>query len=267
MLLVNAIISSATVRRRIWMLLLCAFLGACASVDSKQIAVPGSDADSGPIVNPDPYEAFNRKVYSFNFKFDKAIGKPVADVYVKAIPAPVRRSVTNFFNNLWEPNSIINALLQGKLEKAAMTSSRFILNSTVGLLGLFDVTTIIGIPRQEEDLGQTLAVWGVKDGPYLMLPFLGPSNMRDATTLGVEWFSTDLVPILFDGTERWLIGGLRLIDARASVLGLEEALQFQVDPYVFLRESYRQSRLVQINDGVLQSEAEEDPFEDALFAE
>ena len=148
-----------------------------------------------------------------------------------------------------------------------MTSSRFILNSTVGLLGLFDVTTIIGIPRQEEDLGQTLAVWGVKDGPYLMLPFLGPSNIRDATTLGVEWFSTDLVPILFDGTERWLIGGLRLIDARASVLGLEEALQFQVDPYVFLRESYRQSRLVQINDGVLQSEAEEDPFEDALFAE
>jgi phospholipid-binding lipoprotein MlaA len=134
-------------------------------------------------------------------------------------------------------------------------------------LGLFDVSTIINIPRQEEDLGQTLAVWGVKDGPYLMLPFLGPSNMRDATTLGVEWLSTDLVPILFSGTERWLIGGARLVDARASILGLEAALQFQVDPYIFLRESYRQSRLDQINDGAPQPGAEEDPFEDALFAE
>ena len=249
------------------MLLLCVFLSACASIDSKQQAASELDVESGPIVNPEPFETFNRKVYVFNSDFDKAIGKPVADVYVKYLPVPVRRSIANFFNNLWEPNSIINALLQGKPEKAAMTTSRFILNSTVGLLGLFDVSTVFDIPRQQEDLGQTLAVWGVKDGPYLMLPFLGPSNIRDATTLGVEWVSTDLVPILFDGTERWLIGGVRLIDARASVLGLEAALQFQVDPYVFLRESYRQSRLVQINDGVPPSEAEEDPFEDALFAE
>ncbi len=249
------------------MLLLCVLLGACATVDSKQNAAPGLDAESGSIVNPDPFEEFNRQVYVFNADFDKAIGKPVADVYVKYLPASVRRSAANFFNNLWEPNSVINALLQGKLEKAAMTTSRFILNSTVGIFGLFDVSTIIDIPRQDEDLGQTLAVWGVKDGPYLMLPFLGPSNLRDATTLGVEWLSTDLVPILFSGTERWLIGGARLVDARASILGLEEALQFQVDPYIFLRESYRQSRLYQINDGAPQPGAEEDPFEDALFAE
>jgi phospholipid-binding lipoprotein MlaA len=264
---VDTIITSATVWRRLWMLLLCASLGACASVDSKQNTVPGSDTESGSINNSDPYETFNRKVYAFNFKFDKAIGKPVATVYVKYLPAPVRRSVANFFNNLWEPNSIINALLQGKLEKAAMSTSRFILNSTVGIFGLFDVSTVIDIPRQEEDLGQTLAVWGVKDGPYLVLPFLGPSTILDASTLGVEWFYMDLVPILFSGTERWIVGGTRLIDARASVLGLEEVLEFQVDPYVFLRESYHQSRLIQINDGVLQPEAEEDPFEDALFAE
>lgn len=249
------------------MLLLCALLGACASVDSKQNAASDTNAEPELVVNPDPYESFNRKIYAFNSRFDEAIGKPVAEGYVNHIPAPVRRSVTNFFNNLWEPNSIINALLQGKLEKAAMNTSRFVLNSTVGLLGIFDVTTIIGIPRQEEDLGQTLALWGVKQGPYLMLPFLGPSTVLDATTLGVEWFSTDLVPILFSGTEWALVAGTRLIDARTSVLGLEEVLQFQVDPYVFLRESYRQSREVQINDGALLPEVVEDPFEDALFAE
>ena len=237
-------------------LLVCLLLGGCATLDSEQ----------GEPKNPDPFEAFNRDVYAFNVDFDKAIGKPVASSYVKYTPVPVRRSITNFFNNLWEPNSIINALLQGKVHKAASSTARFLINSTAGILGLFDVAAKLEVPRQQEDLGQTLAVWGVKDGPYLMLPFLGPSNVRDATTFGVEWVTTDMVPILFDGTERWVIGGVRLIDARASVLGLEEALQFQVDPYVFLRESYRQSRLVQINDGVPQSE-EEDPFEDALFAE
>lgn len=219
------------------------------------------------IRNPDPFEAFNRDMYAFNVDFDKAIGKPVASTYVKYMPVPVRRSVSNFFNNLWEPNSIINALLQGKIHKAASSSARFLINSTAGILGLFDVAAKLDVPRQQEDLGQTLAVWGVKDGPYLMLPFLGPSNVRDASTLAVEWVTTDMVPILFDGTERWVIGGTRLVDARASVLGLEEALQFQVDPYVFLRESYRQSRVVQINDGVSSLEAEGDPFEDAMFAE
>ncbi len=254
-------------RSRFSILVLCALLGACASTNSTQPEPGAGEAASEQLFNPDPFEAFNRDMYAFNEGFDKAIGKPVATTYVKIVPAPVRRSVTNFFNNLWEPNSIINALLQGKFHKAASSSARFIINSTAGILGLFDVAAKLDVPRQQEDLGQTLAVWGVKDGPYLMLPFLGPSNVRDATTLAVEWVSTDMVPIVFDGTERWVIGGVRLIDARASVLGLEEALQFQVDPYIFLRESYRQSRLVQINDGAPQLEAEEDPFEDALFAE
>lgn len=258
---------SGTIRNRFSMLALCVFLGACASLDSDRNEVDDAGSATGQIVNPDPWELFNRDVYAFNVDFDKAIGKPVARTYVKYIPAPVRRSVTNFYNNLWEPNSIINALLQGKVHKAASSTVRFAINSTVGILGLFDVAVKLDVPRQEEDLGQTLAVWGVKDGPYLMLPFLGPSNARDATSMAIEWWNTDLVPILFDGTEWVVVGGIRLVDARASVLGLEEALQFQVDPYVFLRESYRQSRLVQINDGAAPPEAEEDPFEDALFGE
>jgi phospholipid-binding lipoprotein MlaA len=261
------ILWSGAIRNWFSMLTLCVLLGGCASLDSNQNEAADPDAPSGQLLNADPFESFNRDVYAFNVDFDKAIGKPVAHTYVKYTPAPVRRSVTNFYNNLWEPNSIINALLQGKVHKAVSSTVRFVINSTVGILGLFDVALKLDVPRQEEDLGQTLAVWGVKGGPYLMLPFLGPSNVRDATSLAIQWLNTDLVPILFEGTEWVVVGGIRLVDARASVLGLEEALQFQVDPYVFLRESYRQSRLVQINDGAAPLEAEEDPFEDALFGE
>lgn len=238
-------------------------LGGCASTGSP----PALEGEQVAVINPDPYESFNRSVYDFNVAFDNAIGKPVAKAYVKVIPSPVRRGVTNFYYNLWEPSSIINATLQGKFHKAASSTARFLINSTVGLLGLFDVAAKLDVPRQEEDLGQTLAVWGVPDGPYLMLPFLGPSNVRDTSGFVVEWFTTDMVPYLWEGSEWVVAAGIRLVDARASVLGLEEALEFQVDPYLFLRESYRQSRLIQITDGVLLEAAEEDPFEDELFAE
>lgn len=161
---------------------------------------------------------------------------------------------------------MLNALLQGKVSKAVSTATRFFLNSTVGVLGLFDVASKLGVMEQEEDLGQTLAVWGIADGPYLMMPFLGPTNVRDFTGLVTEWYTTDLVPILFED-EAWVaIVGLRLLDSRASVLGLDETLELQIDPYIFLREGYRQSRMTQIHDGVLPEE-EEDPFESELFAD
>lgn len=239
--------------------------GGCATLESPPADTAGVEADAQRVDNGDPFESFNRSVYEFNVAFDDAIGKPVARAYVKAIPAPVRRSVSNFFNNLWEPNTSINALLQGKYRKAADSAGRFIMNSTVGVLGLFDAAGAFGLPRMEEDIGQTLAVWGVGDGPYLMLPFLGPSNLRDTAGIVTEYFTTDLVPLAFDEPERWWIGGARVIDARASVLGLDEALQFQVDPYLFLREGYRQSRLQQIRDGQIQAAPEEDLFEEELF--
>lgn len=225
------------------------------------------DPAEEPVVNTDPFESFNRSVYDFNVAFDESIGKPVAEAYVRYIPAPARRSVGNFYDNLWEPSTIINSVLQGKFHKAASSTARFLINSTAGILGLFDVASKLDIPRQDEDLGQTLAVWGVPDGPYLMLPFLGPANVRDTAGIVTEWFTTDMVPYLFEGTEWVVVGGIRLVDSRASVLGLEETLKFQVDPYLFLRESYRQSRLIQINDGAPPGAAAADPFEEELFAE
>ena len=250
--------------RLLLLLFLGALLSGCASTQANGSA---TGADEAGVVNPDPFESFNRSVYDFNVAFDDAIGKPVAKAYVRHIPAPARRSVTNFYNNLWEPSTIINSALQGKFHKAASATARFLINSTVGILGLFDVASKLEIPQQEEDLGQTLAVWGVPDGPYLMLPFLGPSNLRDTTGYVTEWFTTDMVPYLFEGTEWVVVGGIRLVDSRASVLGLEEAVQLQVDPYLFLRESYRQSRLIQINDGSPPEALGADPFEEELFAE
>jgi len=249
-----------------WIVLLVGLsIGGCATLDSESPDIAAGDSATAKVPNPDPLEAFNRSVYAFNADFDKALGKPIARGYVNLVPQPIRRSVSNFYFNLWEPNSIINALLQGKFQKAASSTTRFMINSTVGILGLFDVASKLDVPRQEEDFGQTLAVWGVKDGPYLMIPFLGPANLRDTVGFTTEFYTTDLVPIIFDHPEIWAVRAVRLVDLRASVLGLDDALQFQVDPYVFLRESYRQSRLIQINDGAVPLEPEEDPFEDELF--
>jgi len=254
----------------IWLvaILLAGALSSCASTgDSSDMAgaataMPG---EQPKLKNIDPIESFNRGVYAFNDDFDKGVGKPIAKAYVKYIPGGARRSVHNFFSNLWEPSSMINALLQGKLQVAASTTGRFLINSTVGILGLFDVASLLGVMEQDEDFGQTLAVWGVADGPYLMLPFLGPSNVRDLSGLTVEWFGTDLVPVLFDAGVMWVMVGGRLLDSRASVLGLDDTLDLQIDPYLFLREAYRQSRLIQIYDG--NPPVEEDPFEADMFAD
>ena len=244
------------------------WLTACASTkpdSGDMVTFDEASEQSEQIKNIDPYESFNRKVYQFNADFDKALGKPVAQAYVRYIPGVVRTGVRNFFSNLWEPGSMVNALLQWKVDKAVSTTTRFFLNSTVGVLGLFDVASKLGVMEQEEDFGQTLAVWGVADGPYLMMPFLGPTNVRDFSGLVTEWYTVDLVPILFrDGA--WLaLVSLRLLDSRASVLGLDETIELQIDPYIFLREAYMQSRLVQIHDGM--PPQEEDPFEAELFDE
>lgn len=252
------------------LMLLAGLLAGCASTG----ATPGIAGADGAVdslegvpkvKNIDPLESFNRGVYAFNDDLDKGIARPIARAYAKYIPGGLRRSVSNFFSNLWEPSSMINALLQGKFQVAASTTGRFLINSTAGLLGLFDVASKLGVMEQEEDFGQTMAVWGVPDGPYLVLPFLGPSNLRDLSGLTVEWFGTDMVPILFEDGEMWGMVALRLLDSRASVLGIDDTLDLQIDPYLFLREGYRQSRLIQIYDGA--PPQEEDPFEADLFAE
>ncbi len=215
--------------------------------------------------NPDPWEKVNRKIYRFNEKVDHAVLRPVARGYVKHVPQKVRRGVKNFGANLREPTTIINDLLQGKVGQAGRDTLRFLINSTVGLLGIFDVASRLDLERHREDYGQTLAKWGVPAGPYLVLPFLGPSNLRDATGLIPQYAYTDLTAGIDDDAILWSLYAVRAVDTRSDLLKADKILENQLDPYVFLRESYTQQRIVQINDGVV--EESEDEFLDEILGE
>ena len=196
----------------------------------------------------DPLEPFNRAMYTFNDVFDRALVKPLATGYQYVIPGPVRRGVGNFFNNLREPTTFINDLLQGKPARARQTLDRFLLNSSIGLFGLIDIATPLGKPSHKEDYGQTLAVWGVPSGPYLVLPFLGPSTVRDSIAKIPEFYIADPLWDPDNLTVTVTRFGLRLIDLRSKLLGVDRILQMQVDPYLFLRETYLQQRSAQIGD-------------------
>ncbi|MBT3640734.1 MAG: VacJ family lipoprotein [Acidiferrobacteraceae bacterium] len=197
----------------------------------------------------DPLEPFNRAMHTFNDVFDRALVKPLATGYRYVIPSSVRRGVGNFFNNLREPTTFINDLLQGKPARARQALDRFLLNSSIGIFGLIDIATPLGKPPHEEDYGQTLAVWGVPSGPYLVLPFLGPSTVRDSIAKIPEFYIAD--PLWDPGNLTVTVTrfGLRLIDLRSRLLGVDRILQMQVDPYLFLRETYLQQRSAQIGDG------------------
>ena len=196
----------------------------------------------------DPLEPFNRAMYTFNDVFDRALVKPLATGYRYVIPSPVRRGVGNFFNNLREPTTFINDLLQGKPVRARQALDRFLLNSSIGLFGLIDIATPLGKPSHKEDYGQTLAVWGVPSGPYIVLPFLGPSTVRDSIAKIPEFYIADPLWDPDNVTVTVARFGLRLIDLRSKLLGVDRILQMQVDPYLFLRETYLQQRSAQIGD-------------------
>lgn len=217
------------------LLLLGAVVSGCATVKSPD--------------ERDPWESFNRSMYEFNDTFDRAIARPVAEAYKDYIPGGVRDRVTDFFNNLDDITVIFNDLLQFKIAQAAQDFARFIINSVFGIFGLFDVATHLGLPKHHEDFGQTLAAWGVGNGPYLVLPFLGPSNLRDATALAVDWETDPLINIEDDDT-RWGLILVRAIDKRAALLEATKAMEKAgIDPYVFMRDAYYQFRLNQIYDG------------------
>ncbi len=206
----------------------------------------------------DPFEGWNRAMFSFNQKADKYVLKPVAEGYQAVTPAPVRKGVSNFFNNLGEPITAVNSVFQAKPGKAARSLTRFVFNTTFGLLGIFDVAGAMGIEREKEDLGQTLAYWGVGSGPYLVLPVLGPSNLRD---LGGRLGDRPLNPISWQdevGTTELLIGDG--IQTRAQLLGLEP--KSVGDPYVLMRSAYEQRRRYDINDGIVVDLFLDDPFLD-----
>ena len=195
----------------------------------------------------DPWEGFNRKVYAFNDGLDKVV-RPVAVGYDKIMPDPFQRGVGNFFRNLDAPVTFVNQILQGKVAQSADTFGRFLINSTIGLLGFFDVATKVGMPFYNEDLGQTMASWGYKDSRYLMLPFFGPSTFRDGTGRLTDSFYHP-VGRAVHGYDRWGLLIFRGIDQRARFLSQDAELKQAYDPYVLMRDVWLQNRQYQIYDG------------------
>mgnify|MGYP001350454333 FL=1 len=194
----------------------------------------------------DPYENLNRKTYEFNENLDEKIAKPIAEIYSK-FPPPIKSGVTNFFNNLEEVDTFINQLLQGKPKESLNDLTRFIINSTIGLAGFIDVASKIGLERHEEDFGQTLGVWGVGQGPYIMLPILGPSTLRDTFSRPVSSF----LSVTFHMTETDVNIALKSIDAietRERLLEVESLLSG--DKYSFVKDAYIQSINYEVKDGI-----------------
>ncbi|MCP5286895.1 MAG: VacJ family lipoprotein [Burkholderiaceae bacterium] len=201
--------------------------------------------------NPaDPFEGFNRGVQSFNDGVDDAVLKPVATAYRNVVPQFARTAVGNFFGNLGDGWSALNHLLQGKLEPALNMTLRMAVNSTFGLGGLLDVASEAGLERQSEDFGQTLGVWGVPQGPYLVLPLLGPSTLRDATGRIVDMQPETAPRYTHDEAVRNGALALNVVDTRASLLGATRLLDdIALDRYSFLRDAYLARRLNQVYDG------------------
>ncbi len=198
----------------------------------------------------DPWEGFNRGVYAFNTDFDNAILKPVAEGYVNVVPQTARTGVSNFFSNLGDVVVLANDLLQFKLGQAASDFSRLVWNTTVGLGGLIDVATPMGLTKHNEDFGQTLGYWGAGPGPYLVIPFLGPSSLRDGAGVAVDYTQFSLVNEVKDDTARYSLIALGAVDIRANLLRTTRLVeQGALDPYLFLRESWLQMRENQVYDG------------------
>ena len=215
---------------------------------------------SGDFNPDDPYEKSNRKVFEFNNKIDKLFLRPVTDFYDKATPEFAQTSITNFFANLDDIRISINNLLQGNVVESMSDITRFFINSIFGLGGFFDVASEMGLEKHSEDFGQTLGKWGAKPGPYLMLPFLGPSTTRDAFTFVGD---TALAPALSldDNAARLGLISLDLINTYSAFTGIADIES--KDQYAFLRDAFLERRKYEVNDGLSVEELTQDQdFED-----
>jgi phospholipid-binding lipoprotein MlaA len=204
----------------------------------------------------DPWEGMNRATFEFNDGFDRVLLKPVAEGYRFVMPDPARAAVTNFFATLQDPWIAVNQLLQGKPRLAIDDLARFVWNSTIGLLGLIDVASDMGLPKHKEDFGQTMAVWGMDFGPYVVLPILGPSSVRDGIGLipdayaYLPWQIPKWADFNHRVTWQWSLTGLDLVQTRASLLDATDLLeQAALDRYAFVRTAYFQRRRNLIYDG------------------
>lgn len=210
----------------------------------------------------DPWERYNRTVYQFNDALDQAVLRPTAKGYRAITPDPVEHGIGNFFNNLSYPIVFVNQFLQGDFAEGFLDVGRFLVNSTVGIAGIFDPASEIGLIASNEDFGQTLAVWGVPQGPYFVLPFLGPSSVRDSVG---SYADAQINPAFeyIEEPDRYYLLGLRIVDLRAQLLDVDSQLRTTYDPYAFMRDAYLQRREYLVNDGrVPQQDYYDDIYED-----
>lgn len=254
------------VRRQGWVLglvlmLICINAGAQSNPNASTTGQPATAASTGPTQDPeaepefpddmdnDPFEGFNRAIYKFNDYVDRGVLKPVARAYDKVMPGFVKKVVSNFFRNLFEPTVIINDVLQAKFKQTASDTARFIVNTTAGIGGFFDVASHVQLPAHNEDFGQTLGYWGIGEGPFIVWPFFGPRNVRDSFGMAVDWY-TDPITYIESDKARWGLRVLQVIDTRTQLLKASTVLeQATDDQYLFVREAYRQRRRNLIYDG------------------
>ncbi len=201
---------------------------------------------AGQAATEDPWESFNRPVFRFNDAVDTYALKPLAQGYRKVTPQFVETGVHNVFRNMWEVGNLANNLLQGKIHDAGVDTSRLLFNTTLGGLGFFDVASRMGLQRSDEDFGQTLGAWGVQSGPYLVLPLLGPSSLRDAPAKIPDSYLTPY-PHIDHVPTRNVLRGVNVVDTRASLLDAERMVSG--DKYIFIRNAYLQNREFRVRDG------------------
>ena len=198
----------------------------------------------------DPWERYNRSMFRFNEKADRILLKPLAKAYIRLTPGFFRQGVDNILSNVLEIPSVFNGVLQGNFRGAGHDTGRLLLNSTLGLAGIVDVAQHMNLKHNDhEDFGQTLAVWGMNAGPYMILPLLGPSNLRDTTAIPVDWYTDPTTYIDHIATKN-TARAASLLNARANIMPLEKSLTG--DKYVFLREAYLQRRNFLVNNGVVE---------------
>ncbi|WP_093279793.1 VacJ family lipoprotein [Pseudoxanthomonas sp. CF125] len=195
----------------------------------------------------DPWERYNRKMHRFNIAADRSVARPVARAYVKVVPAPVRSGVSNFFDNLGQPATAVNALLQGKVKHSAQALGRFVVNSTIGVAGIFDPASRMKLPERDEDFGQTLATWGWRRSRYFELPFFGPSTVRDAFGIAGD---LPLQPLSYVEADKVRLGlkAIGLIDMRARLLAFDSLKDEVIDDYLLVRDTWSQHRNFRIKE-------------------
>lgn len=211
------------------------------------IAILLSGCAGNPSNTVDPYELVNRKIFKFNVMLDSTVLRPIAVGYQAITPSILNKGITNFFHNLHELSNIANDALQGKFFFALSDAWRFVINSTVGIGGLFDVATPSGLSEHKQDFGVTLARWGYKNSAFIMLPFFGPSTVRDAASMPIDHYALSYWPYIDDDTTYYSLYALKSIDYRASLLPADQLIRQSFDPYVFVRNAYLQKRRYLLN--------------------